>query len=104
GLAVGRALRTALAACARLAGWETMRPGAEVTEPQGVKVPATVLEPQQRQASEAESLISYYTQLRKLSVPDLGRELDAARQAYGRARTDYNAVPLALVASLPNPP
>ncbi len=35
-------------------------------------------------------------------APELAREHDAARQAYGRARSDYNRVRLAMVVALPN--
>jgi len=52
-------------------------------------------------ASDAESLLLYFQHIRKLSGADLGREHDAARQAYARARTDFNRVRLAMVLSLP---
>ncbi len=52
-------------------------------------------------ASDAESLLLYFQHIRKLSGADLGREHDAARQAYARARTDFNRVRLAIVLSLP---
>jgi hypothetical protein len=53
-------------------------------------------------ASDAESLLLYFHHLRKLSGPDLGREHEAARQAYARSRTDFNRVRLAIVLSLPS--
>jgi hypothetical protein len=52
-------------------------------------------------ASDAESLLLYFQHIRKLSGADLSREHDAARQAYARARTDFNRVRLAMVLSLP---
>jgi hypothetical protein len=52
-------------------------------------------------ASDAESLLLYFQHVRKLSGADLSREHEAARQAYARARTDFNRVRLAMVFSLP---
>jgi hypothetical protein len=52
-------------------------------------------------ASDAESLLLYFQHVRKLSGADLSREHDAARQAYARARTDFNRVRLAIALSLP---
>lgn len=52
-------------------------------------------------ASDAESLLLYFQHIRKLSGPDVIREHEAARQAYARARTDFNRVRLAIVLSLP---
>ena len=52
-------------------------------------------------ASDAESLLLYFQHIRKLSSPDVSREFDAAREAYARARTDFNRVRLAMVFSLP---
>jgi hypothetical protein len=52
-------------------------------------------------ASDAESLLLYFQHVRKLSGADLSREHDAARQAYARARTDFNRVRVAMVLSLP---
>jgi hypothetical protein len=54
-----------------------------------------------RPASDAESLLLYFQHIRTLSGADLSREHDAARQAYARARTDFNRVRLAMVLSLP---
>jgi hypothetical protein len=54
-----------------------------------------------RPASDAESLLLYFQHIRTLSSADLSREHDAARQAYARARTDFNRVRLAMVLSLP---
>ena len=54
-----------------------------------------------RPASDAESLLLYFQHVRKLSGADVSREHEAARQAYARARTDFNRVRLAMVLSLP---
>ena len=51
--------------------------------------------------SNAESLLLYFQHIRKLSGADVSREHEAARQAYARARTDFNRVRLAMVLSLP---
>ena len=53
-------------------------------------------------ASDAESLLLYFQYIRKLPAAEVSREHDAARQAYARARTDFNRVRLAMVLSLPN--
>ncbi|MGH8635112.1 MAG: hypothetical protein ACRET7_13405, partial [Burkholderiales bacterium] len=52
-------------------------------------------------ASDAESLLLYFQYIRKLPGAELSREHEAARQAYARARTDFNRVRLAMVLSLP---
>jgi hypothetical protein len=94
-----------LATCAWLAGCNTMQRGAElaVVEPEPQKA-VMVPGPPARQASEAEGLIAYFAHLRKLPGSELAREHEAARQAYGRARTDYNGVRLAMLVGLPNAP
>jgi hypothetical protein len=52
-------------------------------------------------ASDADSLLLYFQHVRKLSGPDVSREHEAAREAYTRARTDFNRVRLAMVLSFP---
>jgi hypothetical protein len=107
-----RLLAGVLVPCMLLAGCGTMQPGVEAApesvvapEPQKVAVaPAVVQGIPPRQPSETENLISYFTQLRKLHGPELAREHDAARQAYGRARSEYNGMRLAMVVAVPNTP
>ena len=82
-----RLLAALLATFLLLAGCETVQPGAAVTEQEPQKASVVLPGPQPRQASEAENLISYLAQLRKLPGSELAREHDAARQAYGRARS-----------------
>ena len=94
----------ALAASLLLSGCGTLQPPVQVTEPEVRKPAPPPPVPQPRQSSDAEALISYFAQLRKLSAPELAREHDAARQAYGRAKSDYNGVRLAMVVTLPNTP
>ncbi len=96
-------LAAAIAACALLAGCGTT-PSLEVAEPEPPKAPAPRVSKPPRQVSDAETLISYFAQLRKLPVPELAREHDAARQAYGLAPSDYNRTRLAMVITLPNSP
>lgn len=55
-----------------------------------------------RPVSESESLLGYYHSLRGLPATDLGKEHEVARQAYARARTDYNRVRYAMVLTVPN--
>ena len=97
-----RLLAAALVPCLLLGGCGTMQPGVDVAEPEPQKVPAVVQGIQPRQPSETDSLISYFAQLRKLQGSELAREHDAARQAYGRARSEYNGMRLAMVVALPN--
>lgn len=99
-----KARASALAACLLLAGCGTLQPAPEVAEPEARTVQPAPPVPQPRQSSDAETLISYFANLRKLSGPELAREHDAARQAYGRARSDYNGMRLAMVVTLPNTP
>ena len=86
-----------LAACALLAGCTTA-PGVQVAEPELPPQPSE----SRRVPSDAENLLSYFAQIKKLSAPELAREHDSARQAYGGARSDYNRVRLAMVVSLPS--
>ena len=82
-----------------------VQPGVEVVAPEPPKaVPAVIQGTQPRQPSETENLISYFAHLRKLHGSELAREHDAARQAYGRARSEYNGMRLAIVVAVPNTP
>jgi len=51
--------------------------------------------------ASSDSLLRYYQHLRRLSAAGVGREHDIARTAYGRTRSDYNRVRLAMVLALP---
>ena len=103
---MNRLFATTFAACVLLAGCGTMQPGREAAEPEVQKAPDTPPPPPPtpRQVSDAENLISYFVYLRKLTGPELAREHDAARQAWSRARSDYNGVRLAMLVALPNTP
>jgi len=91
-------------ACMLLAACTTMQPEPppEATPPPEPPQRVVPPPPPPRQTSDAESLISFYAHLRKLSAPELAREHEAARQAYGRGRSDYNAVRFAMVVAVPN--
>lgn len=89
-------LAVVVAGCVALAGCGVLR-GFEVQEP-APWVQAGAPQP----ASDTESLLLYFQHLRKLPGAELGREHETARQAYTRARTDFNRVRLAMVLSLPN--
>ena len=94
----------ALTVYALLAGCTAMQP-VEVAEPQPVAEPGpppATTTGSRRQVSDAESLLQYFAQLRKLSTPELVKEYDAARQAYGGARSDYNRLRLAMTMTVPN--
>ncbi|HXF68097.1 MAG TPA: hypothetical protein VNK67_15550 [Burkholderiales bacterium] len=88
-------LAVSLAACASLAGCGVTR-GLESPEP-APWVQAGSPQP----ATNAESLLLYFAHLKKLAVADLAKEHESARQAYGRARTDFNRVRYAMVLALP---
>lgn len=92
----GRFAVVVLAGCAALAGCAVLR-GFEEQEP-APWVQVGVPQP----ASDSESLLLYFQHLRKLPGAELGREHETVRQAYTRARTDFNRVRLAMVLSLPN--
>ena len=104
-MADNRVITTTLA-CLLLAGCQSVPPGAQVAVPEPSKPPPPALPPPvvQPRQSEAELLISYYGWLRKLAASELAREHEAARQAWGRARSDYNGVRFAMVVTLPNTP
>lgn len=55
-------------------------------------------------SSDAESLLLYFQHVRKLPGAELGKEHEAARQAYARARSDFNRVRFAMLLALPNTP
>lgn len=55
-------------------------------------------------SSDAESLLLYFQLVRKLPGAELGKEHETARQAYARARSDFNRVRLAMMLALPNAP
>jgi hypothetical protein len=93
-----------LAGCGTMQPGGTVLPGVDVVEPEPQKVPAVVQGIQPRQPSDTESLVSYFAHLRKLHGAELAREHDAARQAYGRARSEYNGMRLAMVVAVPNTP
>jgi len=109
-------LPAAFAACATLAGCAVFKPAeAPETAPEQETPPAamTPAEPKQveervapsaTRSSGADNLLAYYTQIRKLSGPDLAREHDFARQAFTSGRSDFNRVRLAMVVTLPNTP
>jgi hypothetical protein len=92
-IALRRAL--AFAACALLAGCGLLR-GPDSPEP-APWVQAGGPQP----ATPAESLLLYFAHLKRLATPELVKEHEAARQAYGRARTDFNRVRYAMVLALP---
>jgi hypothetical protein len=79
-----------LSACGMIRGLEPLEPAPWVQE--GAPMPA----------SDGDSLILYFSHLRKLSGSDLGREHDLARLAHDRARSNFNRIRFAMVLSLPN--
>jgi len=97
-----------LAACMLLTACTTME-SVEVSEREPDVAPemsaSTPVPPKPaRQVSDAESLLSYFSQLRKLSGSELAREHDSARQAFSSGRSEFNRIRLAMVVTLPNTP
>jgi len=92
-----------LAALAVTVGGCALMPGSETQEPApAVKADAPAAKPELPESSD--SLLLYYQHLRRLPAAGVGREHDIARTAYGRARSDYNRVRLAMVLALPGTP
>lgn len=52
-----------------------------------------------RPASDLESLLLYFQYIKELPGAELGKEHDSARQAYAKARSEFNRVRLAMVLS-----
>ena len=82
--------------CGALAGCSLIPALEESQEP----APSTQAETP-RPPSDADSLLAYFQYVRKLQAVELGREHEAARQAFLAARSDFNRVRLALLLSLP---
>jgi len=99
-----RWLGAAASAAAVLLAACTAMQGEEVSAPPQRTAPAAPAVALPRERSDAELLISYFTRLRTLPGPDLAREHDSARQAYGSTRSDYNRVRLAMIVTLQNTP
>jgi len=93
---MGSRLVVVVGICAALAGCGALR-GLETKEP-APWVQAGSPQP----ASDLESLLLYFQHIKKLPAPELGKEHDAARQAYSRTRTEFNRVRFAMLLALPN--
>jgi len=52
--------------------------------------------------AEADRLLVQSESVRRMQGPDAAKELEQARQAFNRAKTDYNRLQLALLSLLPN--
>lgn len=57
-----------------------------------------------RPTSDADNLLAYFDQVRKLPAAELGKEHETARQAFLSARSDFSRVRLAMLLSLPGTP
>jgi hypothetical protein len=90
-----RLVASGMFCCGLLAGCSGM-PGLENQEP----APWTQAG-SPRPASEADSLLAYFEYVRKLAAVELGKEHEAARQAFQSARSDFSRVRLAMLHSLP---
>ena len=90
-----RLVTSGLILCGALAGCGVL-PGLESQEP----APSAQAETP-RPASDADNLLAYFQRIRKLPAAELGKEHEAARQAFLSARSDFNRVRLAMLFSLP---
>ena len=75
-----------------LAGCGTVRP------PDAAPTAPTVA-PQP--AGDSETLLAYFQHVRKLTAPELAKELDSVRQLYASSRSDASRVRLAMLLSVP---
>lgn len=64
--------------------------------------PPTPSPPPEAAPAEVDRLLVQSENVRRMQASDAARELEQARQAFNRARTDYNRVQLALLSLLPN--
>ena len=87
-----------LLCCGALAGCESL-PGLERQEP----APWTQAGARQP-ASDVDKLLAYFQYLRKVPAAELGKEHDAARQAFQSSRADFDRVRLAMLLALPGTP
>lgn len=53
------------------------------------------------EAAEIEKVLDHYAQARQMAAPDQARELESARRALARSRSDANRVRYALLLTLP---
>ena len=112
--ASGALIMLALEGCAVMTAPEPVEPPAPVEPaepvPQGESPPIAVAPPQAEPVrppppvAEVERLLDYFRILRRLSAAELARELENARAAFLRTRSDYDRVRLALLMSVPNTP
>ena len=82
------------AATMLLAGCGTVRAPDAGIEPAGQAVAP-------RPAGDSENLLAYFQHVRKLTAPELAKELDSVRQLYASSRSDATRVRLAMVLSVP---
>lgn len=54
--------------------------------------------------SDADKLLAYFEQIRRLPAADLGKEHETARQAFLSARSDFSRVRLAMLYAMPGTP
>lgn len=87
-----------LLCCAALAGCGVL-PGLENQEP----APWTQAGAR-RPASDVDNLLAYFQFIRKVSSAELGKEHEAARQAFQSSRTEFDRVRLAMLLALPGTP
>jgi len=93
-----RLFTCALVCCGLLAGCSGF-PGPAGQEP-APWAPAGTPQP----ASDADKLLAYFEQIRKLPAAELGKEHETARQAFLSARSDFSRVRLAMLYSMPGTP
>ncbi len=72
----------------------TVKPPPPTVKPKPPENPVEV------RASEVDVLLSDFERMRRMSAPELARELDAARLAFAQTRSDASRVRLAMIATV----
>jgi hypothetical protein len=88
------ALAVALSACTEVPPVRTTAPAVPV-----VQAKATTEEPA---LSRTDSLLLYFSHVRKMSPAELAREHESVRRDFAKSRSDFNRMRLAMLLSLPN--
>ena len=107
---IGITLAIAVAGCESLKGPQPApvppavvaqppRPAAEVPAPKPIPGP----EPG-KSASDVENILIYFEHIKKLPANELVKELESARQAFARSKSEMSRLRLALLLSFPSAP
>jgi hypothetical protein len=109
--ALGLALALALSACAGPKRGASLppvppEPAPVLVEPPRPEIrtepPPTPIVPPEAAPTDVERLLVQFENVRRMPGAEAARELEQARQAFNRARSEYNRVQFALLSLLPN--